>query len=315
MLPEHRLAVLLDQVKRTQITDCLFHNTAASPSLYQDHTCDREDFPTQTILELDHKFEVWQAKFSHDGSRLAVCGNDGDAIIYETESFEPLKNLACSRSAIGSLAWSPDDTMIVACSRDKSARLWKLTVCPTSLLSYTPVNVVQKNEVYPLGPFGEPVSSCTWAPDGQSFVIGCLDKERNLQQWDINGHLMYDWGRSHRIQDLAVSPDGNRLVAMDNADHIHVYNFVTRELEYELDLKVNLCSVSISQDSKYLLINNADGEARLMDLDTRGTTRKYVTGEKAVKFIIRSAFGGANESFVICGSEGTLRSSTIPASC
>ena len=153
--------------------------------------------------------------------------------------------------------------------------------------------------------FGEPVSSCVWAPDGETFVTGCLDKDRNLCQWNLNGELVYDWGRHHRIQDLAVSPNGHHLVAMDNEKHVYVYNFVTRELEYDMDMKVDLASVSISQDSKLLLVNRMDGEARMFGIETRETIRSFRSGDRGGKYIIRSTFGGANESFVITGSIGT----------
>jgi WD repeat-containing protein 26 len=155
-----------------------------------------------------------------------------------------------------------------------------------------------------LSRFGEPVSSCVWAPDGQTFVTGCLDKDRNLCQWNLNGELVYDWSRSHRIQDLAVSPDGNRLIAMENDSHVHIYNFVTRELEYEINLKARLGSVAVSQNSQHLLVNKNDGEARMFDLDNRETIRVFNTGDRQGEFIIRGTFGGANESFVITGSEG-----------
>lgn len=151
--------------------------------------------------------------------------------------------------------------------------------------------------------FGQPVSSSVWSPDGESFVTGCLDKERNLCQWNINGDLIYDWGRSHRIQDLAVSPDGHRLVGMDNSGKIYVYNFVTRELDYEVDFKIQLSSVSIAQDSKTLLILTVDGDARLIDLDSRETVRVFRSGEEKTRSVIKAAFGGANESFIITGSE------------
>jgi WD repeat-containing protein 26 len=161
--------------------------------------------------------------------------------------------------------------------------------------------------------FEEPVSSCVWAPDGQTFVTGCLYKERNLCQWNLNGELVYDWGRSHRIQDLDVSSDGNRLVAMDNAHHLHIYNFVTRELEYEMDLCVNLTSVSISQDSRTILVSKTSGEAQLFDIETRKPIKLF-TGQKGGQFVIRSAFGGANESFVISGSEGMFDQLAIVSS-
>lgn len=135
-------------------------------------------------------------------------------------------------------------------------------------------------------------------------MTGCLEKRGNLCQWALNGELIYDWKREHRIQDLAVSPDGHRLVAADHSNHVHVYNFVTRELEYEINLKKDLGSVSISQDSRLLLVNKTDGEAQMLDIETRETIRTFSTGKRVGKFIIRSSYGGANESFVITGSEG-----------
>ncbi|KAH6665662.1 WD domain-containing protein [Halenospora varia] len=289
MLPEHRLAILLQQVKRNQISNCMYHNTATSPSLYQDHSCDRNNFPVRTYLELDkHTGEVWQVQFSHDGSRLASCGEDGQVIIYDIETFEVLQTLADHEAGVCSLAWSPDDSMIVTCSLDRRARLWN-----------TETGKIKRV----LDDFREPVSSCVWAPDGRTFVTGCLDKVRNLCQWNLNGELVYDWGRNHRVQDLAVSPNGHRLVAMDTENQLHIYNFVTRELEYELDLKAKTSSISISQNSRYLLVNKKDGQARMLDLDTREAVRFFQSGDRGGLNVIRASFGGANESFVITGSE------------
>jgi WD40 repeat protein len=115
---------------------------------------------------------------------------------------------------------------------------------------------------------------------------------------------MFDWQRSHRIQDLAVSPNGQYLVAMENETHIHVYNFMTRDLVYELDMKSKMGSVSISQNSRHLLVNKLDGEAQLLDLNTREIMVCYPNGEKGNEYAIRASFGGANESFVVIGSLG-----------
>lgn len=128
MLPEHRLAILMDQVKRQQISNCLYHNTASSPSLYQDHNCDRSHFPVHQILELDkHSGEAWFLKFSNDGKKLATCGKDGTCIIYEVGSFDTLQTLTAT-DGICSVAWSPDDTMIVTCQMDHVATLWDVKV-------------------------------------------------------------------------------------------------------------------------------------------------------------------------------------------
>lgn len=125
ILPEHRLSVLFQQVKKNQISSCLYHNTASSPSLYQDHICDRNQFPSHTVFELDkHSGEVWHVKFSNDGTRLASCGEDGTCIVYEVGTFDVLQTLTTSNAGICSIAWSPDDTFIVTCANDKHATLW-----------------------------------------------------------------------------------------------------------------------------------------------------------------------------------------------
>ena len=86
MIPEHRLASLLHQVKQAQISKCLYHNTANSPSLYSDHSCPRDQFPLATIEILtDHSDEVWFLQFSHDGTRLASASQDFSVIVWDTQ--------------------------------------------------------------------------------------------------------------------------------------------------------------------------------------------------------------------------------------
>jgi len=151
--------------------------------------------------------------------------------------------------------------------------------------------------------FDEPVSGAAWAPDCQSIITGSFDKDKSICQWSLHGELLYTWTKKHRTGDLAVSPNGRWLVAMDDRNWLHVYNFVTRELEYEWDLKVRPTSVSISQDSRFLLVNKSDGEAQLIDIATRDAIQKYL-GHAGGEYAIRSSLGGANESFVVSGSEG-----------
>lgn len=150
--------------------------------------------------------------------------------------------------------------------------------------------------------FGEPVIGCVWSSDGNSFVVGSLDKNHSLCTYNTHDDEVIDWGKKHRVQDLCGSPDGRWLVAVDDSNTIHVYNAETRELKYEMALTSRPTSVSISQDSRHLLVNKKDGEAQLYDLVTRESVQKFL-GHTGGEFLIRSSFGGANESFVTSGSE------------
>ncbi len=160
--------------------------------------------------------------------------------------------------------------------------------------------------------FDEPVSSCVWAADGRSIVIGSFDKERALCQWNLEGDRIYTWTKKHRTEDLTMSPDGHWLVAMDDQSHLHIYNFVTKEPEAEMEFTARPTSVSISRDSGYLLVNKQDGEILLYNIANRGNPVRKYTGASGGGFVIRSAFGGADESFVISGSEGRQYGAPLP---
>ncbi|KAK4171876.1 WD40-repeat-containing domain protein [Triangularia setosa] len=289
MLPERRLAVLLETVKANQIEKCLYHTTTDPPSLYSDHMCERSRFPTEVMLELDkQQGEVWQIKFSPSGDRLATCGSAKGICIWDTRTFNLVRVVNGHDTGVSNIAWSPDDSMLVSCSMDGQAKVWN---------SHT------GELVKALEKFGEPVSSAVWLPDGQSFITGSLDKHKSLCQWDLSGNLLYTWTRHHRTEDLALSPDGRWLVAMDDQCALHVYNVPTREHDWDVYLESRLTSVSVSQDSRWMLVNTVDDEAQLYEIETREMVQKY-KGHSGGNMIIRAGFGGgASENFVISGSE------------
>ncbi|KAJ4145495.1 hypothetical protein LMH87_004344 [Akanthomyces muscarius] len=288
MLPETRLAVLLDHVKKSQIDTCLYHTAASSPSLYSDHSCERRNFPTEVALELSDLIgEAWQVQFSHDGSRLAACGSNEAVVIWETTAFVVTCILSDHDAGVGNISWSPDDTMLVTCSQDNFARLWDVR---SGIL------------IKKLASFDQPVSGCLWAPDSKSFVLGGLSRAHGLCTFFVTSDEIEQWGKDHRVQDLALSPDGRWLVALDDQHKFHVYNAKTRELIYTHELKTRPTSVSISEDSKHMLLNKRDGEAQLIEIETKAHKQKFL-GHTGGEFLIRSSFGGANEGFVVSGSE------------
>ncbi len=129
MIPDHRLAVLFDQIKQSQISKCLYHNPSTSPSLFTDHMCDRTQFPLQTLIELkEADGEVYCVEFSHDGKRLAAGGGDNTVVIYDTSTFHVRQTLREHDAAVVLVSWSPDDSRIVTCSQDHTAKVWDTSV-------------------------------------------------------------------------------------------------------------------------------------------------------------------------------------------
>ncbi|KAH8702015.1 WD domain protein [Talaromyces proteolyticus] len=292
MIPDHRLAVLLDHVKQNQINQCLYHNTAYPPSLYCDHLCDRNAFPRQSIVQLSsHEDEVWYVEFSHDGTKLATASKDRSVFVYDTtDNFSIIHKFVEHDEPVAYATWSPDDSKLITCSRDNRAKLWDIE---TGRCLFT------------TEPFSEPVTAAAWAPDGESFVTASLDAKAQLCHWGLRSHHhlpLYTWPGGFRVQDCAITPDGSRLIAADVTGKLYVYNFETHAEEYCLPFKSKITSVSVSKDSKFVLINMAEGQIQLIDLDTTEVVRRF-RGQKQGEYVIRSSFGGAAENFIVSGSE------------
>jgi len=112
-----------------------------------------------------------------------------------------------------------------------------------------------------------------------------------------------------RVHDLAISPDGQRLVVLLDT-RILVYDFVSREKLWEWALgeqgeEMKGTSVCVSADSRRMLVSMNRNRIKLMGVDT-GEVLQVFEGHRQVDYIIRSAFGGADENFVVSGSEGVL---------
>ncbi|KAF3927668.1 Beta-TrCP [Orbilia brochopaga] len=292
IIPEHRLATLLQQVKGTQISNCLYHNSNSSPSLYTDHKCDRNQFPSQTIMVLeDHTNEVWTVAFSHDGLRLATGSKDGTAIIYDVRTWSIIHTLKEHTQGVAYVSWSPDDTYIVTCSNDRTARLWdaKSGKC---------LKVLEKQT--------EPVTCCSWAPDGKAFATGSVDK--SIVLWNLNGEDLHTWQGS-RIYDIVITPDGTRLISICTEQKIHVYDLTSPKKDefFQLSMKAPLTSISVTKDSRYAIVNLGQGseQIQMIDLDLNEEVRAF-KGHKQGKFVIKSCFGGADENFVVSGSEDCM---------
>lgn len=309
MIPDHRLAVLMDQIKQSQIAKCLYHNPSTSPSLFSDHMCDRTQFPLQTAFELNQSDgEVYFVEFSHDGKRLAASGADAVTVIYDTSTFQVRHTLREHTAPVVQLAWSPDDTRLITCSQDNKARVWDASVrSPCAVVSARNLLTFLRQTgmcLLQIDHHNQPVSTACWAPDGETFVTGSLDKQSQLCVWTLDGRPSYSWAIDYRVQDCAISRDGQRMVTISPERQIFVYNFVTREEEYSILLRSKMTCLSISQDSKYILVNLADNEVQLIDVETAEIVRRFL-GQKQGTFMIRSSFGGADENLIISGSEGT----------
>lgn len=281
----NRLNTLLDQALLLQQKNCIYHNQSLPTGLLVDHSCQRHDFPnTTTHVFQEHRDEVWYMAFSHDGSKLASASRDARAIIWDLDKFS-LKFILCDhKKAISYLSWSPDDSLLITASNDTTLKIWDTK---TGDLVHTFAKHV------------EAVTSCVWHPSGHSFFSGSVEK--NMYQWSLNGEILRHWP-GIRIMDLAITSDAKTLIACAEKK-IRFFNLDGDGEEGEQLSEVeSITSVCLSKDNKKLLVNLSVSEIHLWDLEERSIEKKYF-GQKQGRFVIRSCIGGANENFVLSGSE------------
>lgn len=106
-----------------------------------------------------------------------------------------------------------------------------------------------------------------------------------------------------RINDCSIAPNGSRLAAITSDNRVLVFDFQTRVKIADWYMEDKLTCVTLSHDGNTVLISMNEGRLMLLDSETGDIVQRYA-GLKQSEFVIRSAFGGANENFVISGSEG-----------
>lgn len=300
MIPEHRLAVLFDQVQQNQINECLYHNTNNRPSLYHDHVCDRADFPLEQLTELhDHTDEVWHIAFSPSGSYLATASSNNTIFVYNTSDWRPLYQLTDQPGVpdvygICYLSWSPDDSYLISCSLARQLTVYNIGD--------------GGRRVQTLDSFSHPVSSAVWLPDGRSFIVGSQDAERSLDLYTLGeSQPAYSFTRPSqniRIRDCAVSADGFRLAVITTEKHVLIYDLKSSSRSQLADFTMDeqLTCIDLSPDGSQLLLSMNNSQLRLVDSVT-GNFLQHYQGMKQTQYVVRASFGGADQGFVISGSE------------
>ena len=188
MVPSRRLATLLDQARRHQMADCMYHDDLGAVSLYKDHECASGEFPSLcTHILADHTDEVWRIEWSPDGMMLASAGKDQTVVIWQLKvgfllylessadnkiidgedgtvryGIDHLHILSEHRHPIDAMAWSPNGRTLVV-GADKNVYIWDIKT-----------GKQKSNSILP-SPHLDVITAVRWLPDGSGFVVASHD--------------------------------------------------------------------------------------------------------------------------------------------
>ncbi|XP_059628575.1 WD repeat-containing protein WDS homolog [Cornus florida] len=291
-MTERRLESLVETTIRAQINSCSYHNSADPISLLEDHCCCRDQFPTETVQVLQgHSDEVWFVKFSNNGKYLASSSKDCRAMIWKVieDHLELMHTLKGHEKPVSFVSWSPSDSMLLTCGQEEVIRLWNVdTGCCLRIF----------NE------FGLTLSSCAWLPDEKGIFYGNIRPRKYIfmHKFDDNRIKSFSGGRKHMIRDFALTPNGKYLIIVSSDNDILIRNLETRGHSFLIEESA-IVSISISEDSEFLIMNLNNQEIHIRDLNGIMTEPFNYRGHKLAGFVIHSCFGGYESMFIASGSE------------
>ncbi|CAN0897443.1 WD repeat-containing protein 26 homolog [Linum grandiflorum] len=295
MVPERRLEQLVERALILQRDACVFHNSLDKEmSLYTDHQCGKDQIPSQTLQILtEHTDEVWFLQFSHNGKYLASSSNDQSAIIWEVAlngQVSMRHRLSGHEKPVSSVSWSCDDCKILTCGVEETVRCWDVSTGEC-------LHVYKKP--------GVGLVSCGWSPDGKLIHTGVNDKSISI--WELDGQEIECWEapKTLKISDLEITSDGKQIMTRCRDNAILLLDMEAKT-ERWIQENQSITSFALSRDNRYVLVNLLNQEIHLWNIDGDIKLVAKYKGHKRTRFIIRSCFGGSEQSFIASGSEDSL---------
>ena len=176
---------------------------------------------------------------------------------------EELFSIEAHSSAVRSVCFSHDGTMLATGSADKKIKLWS----------------VKGRELQIFKGHNDAVRSVSFNPDDQSLISASLDC--TIRHWQIHGREQQTLhGHSAAVRTVAVSPDGQMIVSGSLDDQIKIWDLHGNLLETIVG-DHDILSVKFSPDGKQLLVGSGDSVISLWTIhDSNNSHNHHKIGDR-----------------------------------
>jgi WD40 repeat protein len=227
-------------------------------------------------------------RFSPDGSRFAVCGQNNGIRQYDRTG----KELAALKNAPGgwSVAYSPDGKIVAACGLDRSIRLWHADT---------------GKEIRTLEGHSQTAWEAYFAPNGQTLVS--IGEDCTIRFWNIDDGKEFSQLNGHpgAVWSMSLSADGRMLATGGSDGAVRLWDLTTGRLRRTCDSQHNggVWPLAFSPDGKTVASGGwQDGNVHLWETSTGKKRRKvpHPSGAKSLVFTPdgRTLISAGNDSVI-----------------
>ena len=296
VVPRNRLQNLIIRALELQGEELRYNNIpidTISDWIYRDISSIQPLVPETTtqILE-NHSDQVWDVRFSNQGTMLASTSKDKTLIVWK---WTLETGMTCAHringqsSAPTSMSWSPDDRFLLTCGGNrKSVYQWDTQTG----------QLVHSYEEHT-----DSVQAVVWIQN-TTFLSCGLDKR--VLFWDTESKTVRHEWNGLVVRDIVASRDGSWAIAVchDNCIRRVDLTHPMYEVTELFTCDSSPVSLGLSSDEKFLLVNEAgpSAELKVWEMESNKVI-SHLRGHKKNRFVLRATFGGICDAFVACGSE------------
>jgi WD40 repeat protein/serine/threonine protein kinase len=242
-----------------------------------------------------HPGDIFEVAFSPDGVRLASCGANGTAVLWNCATRQVEHTFTGHKGSVMDVAFSPDGRLIASAGVDKTVKLWDAA---TGRLTRT------------LEGHADSAWRVAFDLTGKRLVSCSLD--RTTRVWDLNTGktTLVLRGHTRGVASVSLSPDGRLLASASWDGTIRIWDARSGAVLHVLSSDQKPVMVVTFSPARGLLASA--GWNRRVTLWDTATWKERRTLYGHSDLISSATFSADGERLATCGSDGLLKVWDVP---